>query len=149
MILSIFNVKNLAKAKQLQLFGRMETKTVTLGATMRDNNKYFTVTEDHLKLLKRLCFRYDDYVEFGAPAVDPKRPYGNSSVYEDLGEILDWEPADEDRWGYKSYSDIQRERLLKLHKSMVTVLEILVTNNGVEVGEYETSRYGSVWRRVS
>lgn len=116
---------------------------------MFNDKKYFTVTDDHLKLLERLQFTYEDYMEFGAPAVDPKRPYGNSGVYEDLGEILGWEPADEDRWGETSYSDIQRERPLKLHKSMATVLQIMVTNNGVEVGDYEASRYGSVWRRIS
>lgn len=113
---------------------------------MVDDKKYFTVTEDHLKLLKRLQFEYQDNIEFGAPAVDAKRPYGNSDVYGDLGEILGWEPADEDRWGGKYYSDIQCERLLKLHKSMATVLQIVISNNGVAVGEYEASRYGSVWR---
>lgn len=115
---------------------------------MLTEKKYFTVTEDHLKLLKRLQFRYSDYMEFGAPEVDAKRPYGNSDVYSDIGDILEWEPADEDRWGDKYFSDIQQERMLKLHKSMVTVLEILVSNNGVELGEYEASRYGSVWRKT-
>lgn len=40
---------------------------------------------------------YDAWTEFGAPEVDPKRPYGNSNVYLYLAEILGIEPGvDED-----------------------------------------------------
>src|SRR6266568_5645220 len=40
----------------------------------------FTVTEDHLKLLRH-AYLYWEYGEgYGAPAIDPKRPYGNSDV---------------------------------------------------------------------
>jgi hypothetical protein len=47
----------------------------------------FTVTEDHLKLLRRAYIGWDD-CEFGAPGIDPKRPYGNSDVIGDIAEIL-------------------------------------------------------------
>ena len=53
----------------------------------------FTVTDDHLKLLARTFIDYDGWTEFGAPEVDPKLPYGNSDVYDDIAEILGIAPA--------------------------------------------------------
>lgn len=55
----------------------------------------FQVTEEQLKLLKH------SYVvwwgaEYGAAAIDPKRPYGNSSVESDIAEILEWGEEDEE-----------------------------------------------------
>jgi len=41
----------------------------------------FELTEQHLKLIRRMTVRYNDYCEFGAPEIDPKRPYGNSSAH--------------------------------------------------------------------
>ena len=35
-----------------------------------------------------MCTRWDD-CEFGAPAIDCKRPYGNSDVYNDIAKILE------------------------------------------------------------
>jgi hypothetical protein len=57
----------------------------------------FTVTDEHLRLLHRAHVFWDE-AEFGAPSIDPKRPYGNSNVYGDIAEILhvpDSEWADE------------------------------------------------------
>lgn len=112
-------------------------------------NKTFTVTEEHIKLLKNLCFSYDDYMEFGAPVVDPKRPYGNSDVYEDIGEILGWEKKELESEYYDeyTYSDTQRKAMEKLHREMETVLQILVRNLSIEFGEYEASPYGSDWKK--
>ena len=105
--------------------------------------KSFTVTEDHIKLLRRTYISYDDWTEFGAPCVNPKRPYGNSMPINDIAEILEWEPAlDEDELGSK-YDDVfdeYHDRGMKLHKEMETVLQILVRNpEGIEPGEYRTS----------
>lgn len=46
------------------------------------------VTEDHLKLLTRMDFDWDDECEFGGVASDFKRPFGNSDVLGDVREIL-------------------------------------------------------------
>ena len=40
-----------------------------------------TLNPDALKLLARAYWRYEDF-EYGAPAIECKRPYGNSSVEE-------------------------------------------------------------------
>ena len=112
-------------------------------------NKTFTVKEEHIKLLKNLCFSYDDYMEFGAPAVDPKRPYGNGDVYGDIGEILGWEKEELESEYYDeyTYSDEQRKVMDKLHREMEVVLQILVKNLSIELGEYEASKYGINWTK--
>ena len=43
--------------------------------------------EEHLKLLKEMYVGWNE-CEFGAPEIDPKRPYGDSDVYEDMNKIL-------------------------------------------------------------
>ena len=48
----------------------------------------FTVTDEHLQLFRRAHVFWDE-AEFGAPSINPKRPYGNSNVYADIAEILD------------------------------------------------------------
>src|SRR5260370_25490215 len=73
----------------------------------------FTVTEDHLKLLRHVHLYWDYGEGYGAPASDPKRPYGNSDVGRGIAEILeapdrDWElldggvpyPTPHARWGF-------------------------------------------------
>ncbi|MCU1325011.1 MAG: hypothetical protein JWN34_381, partial [Bryobacterales bacterium] len=55
----------------------------------------FFVTSEHLKLLQRMCVGWQD-CEYGAPEIDPKRPYGNSSVEYDILEILGVKPDSED-----------------------------------------------------
>jgi Resolvase, N terminal domain len=57
------------------------------------NPRHFAITDEHLRLLRRACVMWFD-AEFGAPAIDPKRPYGNSIVYADMAEILrsPWSP---------------------------------------------------------
>ena len=47
--------------------------------------KNFTVTETHLLLLQRMQVGWCGD-EFGAPEINPKRPYGNSSVLTDMVE---------------------------------------------------------------
>lgn len=99
----------------------------------------FTVTEDHLKLARAMNVRYEDWLEFGAPAVDPKRPYGNGDVYADMRRILgrpalaeDEVPTDEDE-------------LLRLHKEMATVLQIALCTGSFTAGEYNARPYLMDW----
>jgi hypothetical protein len=92
----------------------------------------FVVNGAHLRLLPRLKFEYGDWLEFGAPCVDPKRPYGNSDVYGDLRGILGERPDEE---------------LLRLHREMTTVLQILLRNGSVAAGEYNARQYFADWTR--
>ena len=109
-------------------------------------NRRFTVTEEHLKLLGRLNIRFEEYVEYGAPAVDPKRPYGNSSVDQDIYEILEWEPEEIDDYGDPEFD---HDRAYKIHQEMTDVLQILVQHVGEPIlGEWEEKQYYSKWSKV-
>jgi hypothetical protein len=95
----------------------------------------FTVTDEHLRLLRRAYVTWDD-CEFGAPEIDCKRPYGNSNVPGDIAEILgvperewadeDLNPAPDAEW-----------RFVRLHVETAIVLQIALTT-----GEFRPGRYG-------
>lgn len=108
---------------------------------------YFVVTEGHIKLLRRLNVKYSDFFEFGAPEIDPKRPYGNSYVYGDLGELLGIEPEGTDSIDEPEFTEEQEKMLLEVHKEMKTVLQILVHNLCIEPGAYWAEKYGGMWTR--
>jgi hypothetical protein len=94
----------------------------------------FTITEDHLKLLRRACIGWCDD-ETGAPQIDPKRPYGNSFVEGDIADILGWS-FDED------LSEEQFEKASLLHSETSTVLQIILnilpdlTGTYIRVNDY-------------
>ena len=128
----------------------------------------FVIKSAHLTLLKRANVDWDD-CEFGAPCIDPKRPYGNSSVYQDMIEILglkeikdgiykfkldktEWLLKGEDKYNiYLEGTD--EEKLLKkldnLHKELKTVLQICLVTQKFETGKYETEEYDyDGWKKV-
>ena len=107
----------------------------------------FTVTDEHLRLLRRAYITWDD-VEFGAPGTDPKRPYGNSNVYGDIAEILD---VPESKWADEDLNPLldAEWRFLRLHVETAIALQIALAT-----GEFRTGRYvrsaewdSSRWRR--
>lgn len=99
----------------------------------------FTVTEEHIKLIQKMCVYFDDTAEFGAPRIDPKRPYGNGDVYGDMCEILGKQKPDFDNDEYYSDSDILY--FDKLHKEMTAVLAILIQHLSLRKGDYKESEY--------
>jgi hypothetical protein len=98
--------------------------------------KKFEVTKEHIKLLKEMYVSWWD-CEFGAPAIDPKRPYGNRDVLRDLAETV---------YGAKNlrYSrdgelpESIEIKLCDIHTEMKTVLQILVNNCRISPGMYWT-----------
>lgn len=88
----------------------------------------FTVTEQHLTLLRNAYVDWDD-CEFGAPCIDPKWPYGGSDGVDDIAEILgervqappEWNEATGD-W----VDNNQYERLTRLHRETETALQIVL-----------------------
>jgi hypothetical protein len=101
----------------------------------------FELTEDHLKLMSRMDLEWDS-CEFGAPAVDPKRPYGNSDVEHDIAEILGWEVDDE------GLSDEQWDLTRKLHDETLYALSVVLSLRTFELGVYRKEAYSSEWVRV-
>jgi hypothetical protein len=112
----------------------------------------FTVTEDHLKLIRR--FRpvgWDDGEAYGGAAIiSGKKPYGNSAVGRDIARIL--EAPDED-WVYedgeKAYpTDEAEERLMRLHVEAMFALRIVLAIGEFRPGRYQRSKRNIDWRRV-
>lgn len=105
----------------------------------------FVVTHEHLKLLQRMYVGWQQ-CEYGAPEINPKRPYGNSDVEADIAEILGWE-YEEDPWDGMP-ADL-RAVAHDIHSEMQTVLQILVVNLHIYVGKYEKpDKYGIQWSYV-
>lgn len=109
----------------------------------------FTVTEDHVKLLRAAYVGWDS-CEFGAPAIDCKRPYGNSDVLGDIAEILGGirhpEFEEDEDWG-----DEEAESMRKTHAETLTALQIFLCTGTMEPGTYAlTKPYNRrSWARVS
>lgn len=100
----------------------------------------FKITDSHIKLARKMYVGWSD-VEFGAPEIDPKRPYGNSDVTNDIAEILGL-PIEEEM------PEALVDYLHSLHKSMETALQIFLCTGKFETGEYENDDYGLNWKKV-
>lgn len=110
------------------------------------NIERFEVTEDHIKLIQRMNIDYNDCCEFGAPCVNPKRPYGNSNVFADINEILGL-GFEEDENG--CYNDNQLDIMYDFHSGTTIVLQILIQNiSDFGTGAYEREKFGGHWKRV-
>lgn len=112
---------------------------------MMNDVQTFKITDAHLKLLRRMCVDWSD-VEYGAPEIDPKRPYGTSDVTNDILEIIGIPaPKNDNDEIPEALSDFAR----KLHENMETVLQICLSTQTFEQGEYiKTDRYDSrAWKK--
>lgn len=84
------------------------------------------VTKKDLELIKRFYINWND-CEFGAPTIDPKRPFGNSDVVKDYEKITG-----------TPYSELE-------YRHLQTCLEILCNNLSIEEGTYERKQYSNKW----
>ena len=105
----------------------------------------FTLTENHIKLLRAMWVNWQD-CETGAPEIDPKRPYGNSDVESDIHELLTGE------CGLKyELTCEQRQQYANLHRETQYALQIVLSVGEMKVGTYETFKpYNrQEWRPVT
>ena len=130
-------------------------------------SRKFYLSPEHLKLLKHCCIDWDD-CEFGAPAIDCKRPYGNSGVYPDMLGILG---VKELRPGVYEFSLNNKTWLLKgeakddiyldgkdeeslldalgeLHRGTEFALQICLSTQSFKPGWYEEQDYGR-WELIA
>ncbi len=106
--------------------------------------KNFTLTKDHIKLIRKMWVSWDD-CEYGAPQIDPKRPYGNSDVVTDIYEILTGKELDDD----KVLTETVCEKYDKLHSETETALQIILSTGKFKPGNYVSSDYNNDWKLVS
>lgn len=129
--------------------------------------KRFEIKAEHLKLLKSFNVDWDD-CEFGAPCIDPKRPYGNSSVFQDMIETLGFKTLKEGIYEFELYSrtwllkgedkynlylegadeEELLEELQQLHRETETALQICLTTQIFETGLYEADEYSENWEKI-
>ena len=103
--------------------------------------KRFVLTEDHIKLLRHTYMMWWD-CEYGAPAIDPKRPYGNSDVERDIHSLLTGQEPEE-------LSSTERENYRRLHEETEVALEIILRTGSFVPGVYERVFYPNRdWKRV-
>lgn len=107
----------------------------------------FVLLPEHIKLLQSMYVDWDDSAYDGAPAIDLKRPYGNSGGVEgDIVEILDL-PTIESH-GETVIEDDVIERARELHRQTAQALQVIIRCASVEPGVYEAPRYSQKWERV-
>lgn len=108
----------------------------------------FTVTEDHLALVRRSCTGWQ-YCEFGAMEINPKRPYGNSGVLYDIAEMIGLEPDADGE-----FTPEQEVHMLRLHRETQVVFQIAMCTGSFQAGDYvntcESFPYGRpAWERAA
>jgi hypothetical protein len=121
---------------------------------LANQTQRFTVTDEHLKLLKAMNVEWNG-AEWGAPSIDPKRPYGGGGLRQSMWQVLggfgydDWDqnhdlPKDVTPMQW----DAMVERYDKLHREMETVLQIFLRVGVAGPGLYEAGEYRTDWRAV-
>jgi hypothetical protein len=89
----------------------------------------FVLTKVHVELLRRANVSWDG-MEFGAPQINPKRPYGNGDVIADIAKILGvpWDP--------EGYDRVTADDLRQIHEETEQALAILLQHADVVLGRY-------------
>lgn len=105
--------------------------------------QYFTVTEQHIKLLSEMCIRWEQArYGHGVPCADVKRPYGNAGI-DEIIDILELPyEYDEDLDGY---SDEVESRVRRLHHETLIAMQIVCRNAHIEPGEYVADLHDRNW----
>jgi hypothetical protein len=97
-------------------------------------NQHFTVLPEHLTLLRRAFVSWDG-CEYGAPAIDCKRPYGNGDVPDDIRELL-------------SAPQLTDAECRELHEGTKTALQIVLVTGSFQAGDYRADKYTRDWEPV-
>jgi hypothetical protein len=112
----------------------------------------FTVTEDHLKLLRHLCdggLYWEPGEGYGAPYFGPKKPYGNSDVPGDVARLLGAPDSDwaSDEWGNRALRPEAEDRYLRLHVEAGIALKIALATGEFRPGHYTRTARSNYWTR--
>lgn len=100
----------------------------------------FNLTDKHIKLLRSANISWGD-IEYGAPAIDGKRPYGNGDVTGDIVRILFGDLPEETVEALREYAH-------QLHTETQTALQVILSAGSFEPGIYEADKYKNNWRNA-
>ena len=103
--------------------------------------KIFEIKPYHISLLSKAYVTWNE-MEFGAPSIDPKRPYGNSDVYSDISEVLGFTKKN-DEYSAKEYA-----KMSEVHNQLTIALQIILQNLGKSeyIGLWQSVDYGVTWK---
>lgn len=104
----------------------------------------FALLNEHLALLRRMNVGWDDRM-CGAPAVDAKRPYGNSDYLNDIAGILGMELFEDDQ-GEHHLTRAQAARIEQVHRETEVALQIVLATGTFMPGVYVAGDYTDDWR---
>jgi hypothetical protein len=118
----------------------------------------FTLTAEHLTLARAMYLEWR-LVETGAPSVNPKRPYGNSSVARDVADLLGWGwPDEETSDDYDAEVAPLEARASAVHREMEVAMAVILQHAGmpaapgVYVNDHASHALGAylrpAWRRA-
>lgn len=104
----------------------------------------FELKPEHIKIMTDLNFRISiliDSEDRYRPAIDVKRPFGNSGSTTNVCEIMGWH-CDEESGEYAA-EDIEKAEMLIIE--LPVALQIVMQNHTFEPGEYEVGEYSSAY----
>jgi hypothetical protein len=98
----------------------------------------FDLTDEHVTLLRHAYVNWDD-CEFGAPAINCKRPYGTSDALTDIAKLLHPEFSSMREGAQADWLEDNADRLCSLHEQTQTALQIFLITGRMLPGRYVRS----------
>lgn len=115
----------------------------SVSSTIATRPTTFTITPDHLKLLKASVIKWSSEIDgtlFGSAIIDPRRPYGDKDVYRSMVKILDFKLPFDTKKDFDIETDdlpYQTEnRLEELHQETQIALAICLNRQSFETGQF-------------
>lgn len=111
----------------------------------------FTLTDEHLNLIKNLNWDFDLFAKEGdegkLPQLVEDKPFGEGHMYEQMQLILDGPRTITDPNDTVSFfmDDEIKARYDKLILELPTALQIVLSTQGFEVGNYKTKSHFIDW----
>lgn len=105
----------------------------------------FELKQVHLDLLKEANIGWDN-CEFGAPCIDPKRPYGNSNVFDDIASAIKLKKKGNFDYKEEDWKEEAMDFMDDLHRQTQIALEIILHCQSFKLGIYKKKdRYSDEW----
>lgn len=107
----------------------------------------FEVKEIHLKLLDQTYIEWNEDSYDGYVAMDPKRPYGNSSRIHDIIDLM----RTDKEFEYLNFAnnedpeltDEQEVAAMDIHRQMFIIFKILIDTKSIKTGIYKRNSHKS------
>lgn len=112
----------------------------------------FTLKQEHLSLLKNMKWSsYNNFVVSAENFEEDPSPFGGDDIYDDMDLILNGIPEDFDplnTFEKRVYSPEQKAIFDKLLSELPTAIEIVLSRNSFEIGDYRARFHDRVWKKT-